>query len=369
MHLLKKLKQELRLHGIKIPFVCLYFLKQKYLNMRVLFSLLLAFTSLASQAKPTSIDSVLEELNPTFFQKDFSSYNQQTARFCGALSDATYMTFNDCSQLERRLNNLYGVGRFSISKIDVPETHTRALVCATDDFVVIGFRGTEFEVMKDIITDLKINRYINAENTDSRLDGLPAGHAGFRKGCMKLLMEKNLFDTLRKIISRRSGTSDPKAIPIYLTGHSMGAAYASMFVRPIAKAFSFGGAYNFAPPLAISCSDATEIKSLYGDKIHDIVNYKDYVARAGRSSRNRMRHIGQHFYRASVNRELFSEEEFYIRWRREEFGFRNMIYYHRMVGYRDIIRSEANSNELISLRAKNGNAVFNPAKYRKIKCF
>ena len=54
------------------------------------------------------------------------------------------------------------------------------------------------------------------------------------------------------------------------------------------------------------------MKTKYGNKVYDIVNYKDYVPRAGR---NGVAHFGK-FYRICKNGLIYSEKESYIK-----FGF------------------------------------------------
>ncbi|MBS1631481.1 MAG: hypothetical protein JST10_02800 [Bacteroidetes bacterium] len=326
------------------------------------------FFTLQCIGKPSIMtNTMLKELNPSNFKLDFSKYDKSTALFCSQMSDVAYLADGDFNRLQTSLDSLYGKKTILIKHINVQQSHTRAVICATKNFIVVAFRGTDFSVIKDVITDIKIDRYISRDDAEEHVHNIPPGHAGFRKGSIRLILDGKLIDSILLTMQFQSGSRNPKAIPIYTTGHSMGAGYASLFIKPFAAEFNYRGTYNFAPPLTISCDAASDIQNNFKDVIYDIVNYKDYVPRAGRYCRNHMHHVGK-FYRISLEGKIYREDERYVRWTRDEFGFKSLKTYHEIAGYQNAVRSDENTNDKIDKREKNGEVIFGHSA-RVIQCW
>lgn len=306
---------------------------------------------------------MLRALNPANFDADFSTYKQNTALFCAHLSDAAYLPMDKFVELESRLNTAYS-NSYTITVIET-SVRSRALFLLNKNFLVIAFRGTEFNEMKDILTDGKFKNYRTNDDSRLALHNLPTGHAGFRRGIMELINETAIFEKMDKLIaSLPAGVSK---LPIYLTGHSMGAAYASMFTGCLFqdKNYNFKGAYNFAPPLAIDCEEANSIRNACGSLIYDIVNYKDYVARAGSYCRRNYSHIGK-FYRISDLYTLYQEDEHYVRFTRKEYGVKSLIEYHSLQGYINATGLDANTEAEIQKRVDAKACFFCNKDYNKV---
>lgn len=331
----------------------------------VLLLFLLFFTQ-TIEASPTPVTKLMiQELNPLNFNTDFSQYDQKTAIFCAQLSDAAYISNGDSTKLKNMLSKSYNNSVF-LQFVESSATHTRAIIYSCDKFVVVAFRGTEFSSLKDITTDADFVSYQSLPDADSIVRDLPPGHGGFRGGSISLVMDEDIFDKIRDAILKAAGKNDISSIPVYTTGHSMGAGYASLFIRPIAKRFKYGGTYNFSPPLVIDCDSAKALGKDYNGIVYDIVNYKDYVARAGAKCRYYMSHFGK-FYRISKSGVIYREDEQYVRWSKAERTPGNLYRYHKLAGYENALRSPQNANENISLRRKNGETVFK-LKYVPIEC-
>lgn len=304
--------------------------------------------------KPDDIklDSTLvAQLNPAHFKTDFSRYDQKTALFCGYLSDAAYLDPSALPALEDTLNARYGKETYRFIDIASDATNTRALLCVHKRFVIVAFRGTQFKKPKDLLTDIKRRLFLNTDTVDELLRDLPGGHRGFRNGAAELIQNQHIFDSIDKYSLKGD-------LPVYLTGHSMGAAYASLFVQPIARRFTLGGAYNFAPPLAIYCPEAEAISRKYGAKVHDIVNYKDYVTRATPYLRRHTMHIGT-FYRISKKQSLlYRERERYVGWFKGEIGLRKIIGYHTLDSYLKALALPGNSTAAVEDRHRRGRFIF-----------
>jgi hypothetical protein len=333
----------------------------------ILLALLFSIIAIASYGKRTYITlKMIEELNPANFKSNFSDYNQSTSLFCAQLSDAAYLDSSDFPVLEYILNLKYQENKFKLLNLET-KRHARALLFFTKDFLIIAFRGTEFNIMRDIITDIKILPYTTTGNLKLKYHNLQDGHGGFRRGIMDLITEKYIFEKMDSMINLYSNV--PNTFPIYLTGHSMGAAYSSMFTNTLITdtKYNFSGAYNFAPPLAISCKNARDICCTQkGEKIYDIVNYLDYVPRASRKGRHQYSHIGK-FYRISGHGLIFREDEHYIKRDRKEKGLKKLIEFHSLNSYKAAIRFDKNTNDDIKQRyEKNETAI--PGYFYPVVC-
>jgi hypothetical protein len=257
-------------------------------------------------------EEIIKDLNLTKFNNNFSRYNQLTSIYCSQVSEVVYWNSTEIQNLQKRLNQKYPKENYNLELIDHKKSHTQALLFGNKKFLIIAFRGTEPSKIIDWITDAKFWNYKTAPIFNEKYANMPAGHGGFRKSLMNLITEKNLFKKIDAMIAKCNSETDLSKFPIYLTGHSLGAAISQLFIEPLNyKKYNFSGAYHFAPPLAVSCDMNDYMKTKYGDKVYDIVNYKDYVPRAGR---NGVAHFGK-FYRICKNGLIYSEKESYIKFR------------------------------------------------------
>lgn len=160
------------------------------------------------------------------------------------------------------------------------------------------------------------------------------------------MQRKNLIEEIKKKINEVNPQVDLKTFPIYLTGHSLGAALAQLFIVPLRyHQLNFKGAYHFAPPLAVTCQMNAELREKYGSVVYDIVNYKDYVPRAGR---NGTAHFGK-FYRICNDGLVYKEQEAYVRFRLSEYF--NEFKFHALKSHIDLLRKKENIAALINQRS------------------
>ena len=319
--------------------------------MKKIFSVIL--TLLFIQQLPAQEAVLLDDLNIHSFNGDFSHYDQGTSIFCAQISELAYWDQTKLVSFFKKLNSKYSNDRFQFKLINdrIGAHHNQALIVGNRKFIIVAFRGTEPTVFKDWFSDVKYWHYENTDKTDPMIADIPPGHGGFRTATRRLIMEKDLIGAIKTMIHEYASGMDETEFPVYLTGHSLGAAISQMFIEPLVKGtLKFKGAYHFAPPLAVGCSVNAEMKNKYGSIVYDIVNYKDYVPRAGR---NDVAHYGQ-FFRICNNGLIFKEKETYVKFSVKEYLSEFKL--HSLAAHVKAIRDDRNSYEAISQRS-SGSAV------------
>lgn len=142
-----------------------------------------------------------------------------------------------------------------ISWMSDPDTGTQAFFTYNDDFAVLVFRGTESNSVKDIRTDTRANL------TTSNSNGLV--HEGFQKG----------FDSIKAMINTRLTSEQLKDKPLYITGHSLGGALATVATRDIKLPVKIAACYTFGSPRVGNENWLNRIKS----PVYRLVNAADAV--------------------------------------------------------------------------------------------
>ncbi len=287
--------------------------------------------------------------NPNHFNTNFSSYDQETAIICGILSELSYLNKEKGNQIITNIQEKFSTLNIHYDFIQVEKSGTELMFFGTDNYMVIAFRGTQFSKVKNLITDAKIRIHKDTEEEYDKKLHLPGGPAGFRRSMISLLEDDFIFKKINDFILKNY-KRNMSTIPIYLTGHSLGAALASLFVEPLTfKNYHFSGAYLFAPPLAISKKDAEAIQQKFGNLIHEIVNYRDYIPRAMRYHRKKLKHIGT-FYRIHRNGELHQEPERFISLQKRE--KHKVLEFHRLINHIKHLIKEKNANKYVRGRKK-----------------
>jgi len=157
---------------------------------------------------------------------------------------------------------------------------------------------------------------------------------------------ENLIEKIKKKMIEVNPQADTRTFPVYLTGHSLGAALSQLFILPLQyHHLNFKGAYHFAPPLAVTCQINADMREKYSAIVYDIVNYKDYVPRAGC---NGTAHFGK-FYRICNDGLVYKEPEAYVKFRFSEYFTEFKL--HALKSHIDLLRKEENTALLIKERS------------------
>lgn len=151
-------------------------------------------------------------LNPPIFR---AAYSDRMAWILASMSHLAYDRYED--DKNPKLLELFTAklksGGFKLLEIyNSPETDTQAFLAANGDYAVLAFRGTEVTSRKDIMTDAKAKRIVDIEGRV---------HGGFRAA----------FESVKQKIEKSILELDN--IPLYITGHSLGAALATVATQEL----------------------------------------------------------------------------------------------------------------------------------------
>lgn len=142
-----------------------------------------------------------------------------------------------------------------ISWISDPETDTQAFIAFNDEYAVLIFRGTEATSIKDIRTDTRARLVTSTSN------GLV--HEGFQEA----------FNSIKETINQRLKSDVLKGKPLYVAGHSLGGALATIATRDLKPPVKIAACYTFGSPRVGNENWINRIKS----PVYRLVNAADSV--------------------------------------------------------------------------------------------
>lgn len=157
------------------------------------------------------------------------------------------------AEKERLKKSLEQVGWDLLGTISV--NATQAYVAHNKDFAVLAFRGTEADRMADIRADA------NAVQTTCPTGGRV--HSGF----------KEHYDDAERQVEELLDDEKIKDKPLFITGHSLGGAVATMATRRLSNEHKIAACYTYGAPRVGTEEWVTQIKS----PIYRIVNSADPV--------------------------------------------------------------------------------------------
>lgn len=132
---------------------------------------------------------------------------------------------------------------------------TQAILLENDTCIFLGFRGTEATSMKDIKSDFKAT--IKACETGGKI------HSGFDEAFSQVALEIQQFLTQDKF----------KDKPLFITGHSLGGALATIAAKKLRHEGGIASCYTFGSPRVGNVDWATGNKA----PIYRVVNAVDPV--------------------------------------------------------------------------------------------
>ena len=188
-----------------------------------------------------------------------AAYSDRMAWLLASMAQLAYDKFED--EEDKEALKLFKVklesGGFELLRtFHSPETDTQAFLAKNDEFAVLAFRGTEVSKIKDIRIDAKATKV-------SVLEGRI--HAGFRLA----------YDSVAKDVEK--SVLALKSVPLYITGHSLGAALATVATQRMEHnpriREMIAACYTFGSPRVGNSHYDLEFKS----PIYRVVNTTDIV--------------------------------------------------------------------------------------------
>ncbi len=154
-------------------------------------------------------------------------------------------------KLESELNTL---GMKLLKTFD--EDGTQAILCSFNNYIVLAFRGTEAESIKDIKADADA-RTIKCEESKGKI------HSGFNQA----------FKAVHLQIQTKLDDKEFDNTPLFITGHSLGGALATIGAKRLKHKGGIAGCYTYGSPRVGDEEWVSEIKT----PIYRLVNAADCV--------------------------------------------------------------------------------------------
>jgi triacylglycerol lipase len=132
---------------------------------------------------------------------------------------------------------------------------TQAILLENESYIILGFRGTEATSIKDIKSDVKAT--IKTCKTGGKI------HTGFDEAFSQVAVEIQQFLNQDKFKNK----------PLFITGHSLGGALATVAAKKLTHKGGIASCYTFGSPRVGNVDWATGIKT----PIYRIVNAVDPV--------------------------------------------------------------------------------------------
>jgi len=264
------------------------------------------------------------------FHPELAGYDRDNAVFLALLADLVYEQGRVISE------TVIGKWGCQAAFYNDRKTGTQALFVGKKGWVVLAFRGTEVGSMKDIVTDVRFT-----EIQDSK----GGGHTGFRRQVTKL--ERNGFFNQFAEFRRQVKGSGPEP-KLFVTGHSLGAALATLAAERIAD---FHQLMTFASPLAYNETSAVAFNAKFRAKTIRFVNYKDGVTRYG--DRKLLMHVGQYFHFDGKGVLFKGTRQHYVDYSVRESVNGQLLKDHSMKAYLQNLQRSDNSRDAVMARSVN----------------
>ena len=230
------------------------------------------------------LEQIQNKKTPSYRQ----AYSDRTAWLMACLSELAYQPFSRLSEdvtkqhLQEKLNTLLNektkealdeivqsifekddaevTNRFlEMADIEILKTYntrgTQALLVSFQNYLALAFRGTEKNSLQDIKTDLnaEVTKYPSGESV----------HTGFIEAFG--FVEQQILNDLNKFGAKEK--------PLFLAGHSLGGALATIAAKRLQSYSKIAACYTFGAPRVAN------IKWFYGVKtpVYRVVNASDCV--------------------------------------------------------------------------------------------
>ncbi len=188
------------------------------------------------------------------------------------LAEASKLAYESQTTIENSVQNTWGMTVKYISKTDKKKLifsgsiDTQAFVAANNQAIIVAFRGTEPNNTNDWKTDFKFKKFPVLLTNSTQIVNV---HEGFWQA----------LDLVWNEITEYIRTFQDQGQSIWLTGHSLGGALATLAAFRLSQSseFSFNGLYTFGQPRVGYWGFTNFFNQFYRDKIFRFVNNNDFV--------------------------------------------------------------------------------------------
>ncbi len=186
-----------------------------------------------------------------------AAYSDRMAWILSSMSHLVYDRFEDDKRTGELLKaKLIGGGFSLLETFNSDETDTQALLAGNDEYLVLAFRGTELTRLQDLKTDAMV---VKIPTIEGRV------HGGFHRA----------YESVAgRIVESLERAGD---LPVYLTGHSLGAALATVATQSLERDRRFtdriAACYTFGSPRVGNDQFDREFKS----PIYRVINNTDII--------------------------------------------------------------------------------------------
>jgi triacylglycerol lipase len=184
-----------------------------------------------------------------------AAYSDRMAWIMANMVLLAYINFEDNDLERERLDYALRSGAFNLIRT-FDHKSTQAFLAKNDEFAVLSFRGTQQDKWEDIQTDIDV---IREKTVDGKV------HVGF----------KTAFDDVKDLVLEALRNNIGDKMPLYITGHSLGAALATVATKELEAEFAdqLAACYTFGSPRV---GDGQYEKSIKAP-VYRIVNATDIV--------------------------------------------------------------------------------------------
>lgn len=185
-----------------------------------------------------------------------AAYSDRMAWIMAIMAKLAYTKFEDDDMGMEELDFSLRSGGFNLLKT-FNKNGTQAFLAKNDEFTVLSFRGTQPDKWEDVKTDLKALK-------EKTIDGKV--HAGFLEAFNDA--KDDVFEAIRENLGA--------GVPLYITGHSLGAALATVATRELDEEFGdwIAACYTFGSPRVGDGKFEKSIKTPF----YRVVNTTDIVS-------------------------------------------------------------------------------------------
>ena len=199
------------------------------------------------------------------FDAQTTRWNPQNAR---ALVYASDLAYKDSASIKDAAST-WGLDADHVTVISPSTSVLQAVVLGRPDSVIVAFRGTRPDEIRDWMADFEI---VQASFTDYfTAPNVGRVHDGFAH-----LLARNWKDIVAEVARFQDNGQT-----LWITGHSLGGALALMATAAFtfAERLPVNGLYTFGQPRVGDPTFCTQCDSQFGDSMFRFVNDKDIVTR------------------------------------------------------------------------------------------